>query len=70
MWFLKSWRRTPRAGAAPLPEAPVRDVPAAAFLLACGVDTVIDDHLAQPADAVDGGVRKTPAPPDRARRAA
>ena len=69
MWFLKRWRRKPRAEATPLAEAPGRDMPAEAFLLACGVDTVIEDHLAP--GTADPAVRKAPAPaPSRTRRAA
>jgi hypothetical protein len=71
MWFLKSWRRKPAASAAPRPQAPGRHVPAAAFLLACGVETVIEDHLVPPQDAVEGAAQPAPAPPpDRTRRAA
>ena len=69
MWFLKRWKRKPRAQAAPLAQMPGRDRPAEAFMLACGVDTVIEDHLAP--GTADPAVRKTLAPvPSHTRRAA
>ena len=69
MWFLEKWRRRkPRAAAASLREAPGRDMPAEAFLLACGVETVIEDHLAP--GTADPAVRRKPASAPNRRRAA